>query len=98
MQAVLGVAFVCVGLALLFNAFSPALRGRIVARVTSAGFGIIAMEVGALRYAESRGFAWATPEFRATVFSWVCGSVAVAMLVAWIAQLRIQKRNDDTND
>ncbi len=92
----MAIAFVCGGLALFLNAFSPALRGKIAHRVTSAGFGVMAMEVGILRYAEISRLPWATPELRGTVFVWVCGVVVVCMFAAWVIQLRVEKRKHDT--
>ena len=97
METVLSIFFVCVGFGALINAFSATLGNRVVFRVASAGCGIMAMEVGVLRYAAVHGLAWATPELRQAAFAWVVGLSVVSLLIAWIIQVRIQRKAHDKN-
>ena len=97
METVLSIFFVCIGFGGLVNALSATLGNRIVYRVASAAFGIMAMEVGVLRYSAARGLAWATPELRRAAFAWVVGLSVVSLIIGWIIQLRIERKVHDRN-
>ncbi len=97
MDTILAIAFVCVGFGALINAFSATLGNRIIYRVASGAFGIMAMEVGVVRYAADRGLTWATPELRQRAFALVVGLCLVSLLIGWIIQVHIERKPHDRN-
>jgi len=97
MESVLSIFFVCVGFGLVTNAFSAALAGRISYRIACGGMGIVAMEIGALRFAAARGIPWATSTFRQAALAWTCGLFVTSLFVAWIIQHRIDKKHRERN-